>query len=182
MKIGNNPSRTKRHVLAWANSVDHTETMAEEDDTAGASEALLDGLSGDSRRPDSLSEFGVGPGNRPNNRPGGEAEIAVCDHPDCRETGQYRAPRSRQELHRFYWFCLEHVREYNAAWNYYADMDDAAGRGGNPQRYRLATAYLAAGHTPRRQRCAISRPAEPFGEKGRPIPAPTARPRFRCKT
>ena len=73
-----------------------------------------------------MGEFGVGPGNGPNNRPGGEAKIAVCDHPDCGETGQYRAPRSRQELHLFYWFCLEHVREYNAAWDYYADMDDAA--------------------------------------------------------
>ena len=126
MKTGNNPSRTKRHVLAWANSGDHTESMSEQDDTAGASGTVLDGLSGYGRRPDSVGEFGVGPGNGPDNRPGGEAEIAVCDHPDCGETGQYRAPRSRQELHLFYWFCLEHVREYNAAWDYYADMDDAA--------------------------------------------------------
>jgi hypothetical protein len=22
------------------------------------------------------------------------------------------------------WFCLQHVREYNAAWNYYAGMSD----------------------------------------------------------
>ena len=32
-----------------------------------------------------------------------------------------RAPRS----HLFYWFCLDHVRAYNAAWNYYAGMSAA---------------------------------------------------------
>ncbi len=55
-----------------------------------------------------------------------EPEISACDHPDCQEPGKFRAPRSRTELNQFYWFCLEHVREYNAAWNYYADMDEAA--------------------------------------------------------
>lgn len=52
--------------------------------------------------------------------------IAVCDQPGCTLAGEFRAPRSRTELTEFFWFCLEHVREYNAAWNYYADMDDAA--------------------------------------------------------
>lgn len=45
-----------------------------------------------------------------------------CDHPDCAAAGEYRAPRSRQELNSYYWFCLDHVREYNLAWNYYAGM------------------------------------------------------------
>jgi len=25
----------------------------------------------------------------------------------------------------YYWFCLEHVRSYNASWNYYAGMNEA---------------------------------------------------------
>ena len=49
-----------------------------------------------------------------------------CAHPDCDLPGEYRAPRSRNELNTFLWFCLKHVREYNAAWNYYANMDEAA--------------------------------------------------------
>jgi hypothetical protein len=57
---------------------------------------------------------------------GEEAAVAVCDHPDCAKPGEFRAPRSRAELTNFFWFCLGHVREYNAAWNYYADMDEAA--------------------------------------------------------
>lgn len=49
-----------------------------------------------------------------------QAEERSCDHPDCAHVGQYRAPKSRDALHEYYWFCLEHVRAYNAAWDYYA--------------------------------------------------------------
>jgi hypothetical protein len=45
-----------------------------------------------------------------------------CDHPDCPEPGLYPAPKGRDRLREFYWFCLEHVRGYNAAWNYYEGM------------------------------------------------------------
>lgn len=48
-----------------------------------------------------------------------------CDHPGCSASGDYRAPRSRDALHLFYWFCLDHVRAYNASWNYYAGMSAA---------------------------------------------------------
>lgn len=48
-----------------------------------------------------------------------------CSHPGCAEQGEYRAPRSRHALRTYIWFCLEHVRAYNKAWDYYADMDAA---------------------------------------------------------
>jgi len=48
----------------------------------------------------------------------------LCDHPGCDAGGEFRAPRSRLELNHYYWFCLEHVRGYNAAWNYYAGMSE----------------------------------------------------------
>lgn len=51
---------------------------------------------------------------------------AACAHPGCTDPGEHRAPKSPRETGDFHWFCLEHVREYNAAWNYYAGMDDAA--------------------------------------------------------
>ena len=47
-----------------------------------------------------------------------------CQWIGCDRDGLYRAPRSRRELRRYWWFCLEHVRAYNAAWNYYAGMSD----------------------------------------------------------
>lgn len=49
----------------------------------------------------------------------------LCDHPGCEAGGEYRAPRSRLELNHYYWFCLDHVRSYNAAWNYYAGMSES---------------------------------------------------------
>ncbi|MDI9350352.1 MAG: hypothetical protein QM537_10175 [Candidatus Symbiobacter sp.] len=45
-----------------------------------------------------------------------------CDHPECHEEGKYPAPQSRDKLRDYYWFCLEHVREYNRKWDYYAGM------------------------------------------------------------
>jgi DnaJ domain len=47
----------------------------------------------------------------------------ACEHPGCEAAGEFRAPRSRT-LTDYYWFCLEHVRSYNASWNYYAGMNE----------------------------------------------------------
>ncbi|WP_085902848.1 J domain-containing protein [Kiloniella majae] len=46
-----------------------------------------------------------------------------CDAEGCENAGEYRAPKSRVKLNSYYWFCLDHVREYNTAWNYCKDMD-----------------------------------------------------------
>lgn len=48
----------------------------------------------------------------------------ACDHAECQEEGLYPAPKNRDQLREFYWFCLEHVRAYNASWNYYAGMNE----------------------------------------------------------
>jgi hypothetical protein len=45
-----------------------------------------------------------------------------CDAPGCASAGEFRAPRSRAALNEYLWFCLPHVREYNAAWDYYKGM------------------------------------------------------------
>jgi curved DNA-binding protein CbpA len=49
----------------------------------------------------------------------------LCDHPGCASGGEFRAPRSRIELDHYFWFCIDHVRSYNSAWNYYAGMNEA---------------------------------------------------------
>ena len=53
-----------------------------------------------------------------------DSTARICDHPGCAAGGEFRAPKSRLALHDYYWFCLEHVRAYNSAWNYYAGMND----------------------------------------------------------
>ncbi len=57
--------------------------------------------------------------------PAADPPLRLCDHPGCIAGGDFRAPKSRLELHDYHWFCLEHVRAYNSAWNYYAGMSDA---------------------------------------------------------
>jgi len=49
-------------------------------------------------------------------------KIRPCDHPGCDGAGEFRAPRSRQQLNEYYWFCLDHVRAYNASWDFYKGM------------------------------------------------------------
>lgn len=46
-----------------------------------------------------------------------------CDHPGCSSAGEYRAPKSPSALDEFYWFCLEHVRDYNRSWNFFRDSN-----------------------------------------------------------
>lgn len=45
-----------------------------------------------------------------------------CDSHGCAAAGEYRAPKSRSSLNEYHWFCLEHVRAYNATWDYYKGM------------------------------------------------------------
>ncbi len=56
-----------------------------------------------------------------------ETDQAVrrCDHAGCAAGGTYRAPRAPDRLDEHYWFCLDHVREYNKAWNYCAGRSDS---------------------------------------------------------
>lgn len=48
-----------------------------------------------------------------------ETSTRVCDHPGCTEAGQYRAPKSPDSLEDYFWFCKDHVREYNLKWNFF---------------------------------------------------------------
>ena len=51
-------------------------------------------------------------------------EVRGCDWPSCSAVGDFRAPRDRDRLTDYFWFCLQHVRDYNAAWNYYQGMSE----------------------------------------------------------
>ena len=49
-----------------------------------------------------------------------------CAHVGCGEPGEYRAPMGRGKEGQYHHFCLDHVREYNKRYNYFAGMDDDA--------------------------------------------------------
>ncbi|MEL6267758.1 MAG: J domain-containing protein [Pseudomonadota bacterium] len=49
-----------------------------------------------------------------------------CEWPGCARQAEYRAPVSPDEIDRYRWFCLDHVREYNASWNFFENYSAAA--------------------------------------------------------
>ncbi|MGF1551772.1 MAG: J domain-containing protein [Paracoccaceae bacterium] len=53
-----------------------------------------------------------------------ETSRHACDWPGCEERGLYRAPHSPDRLDQHRWFCLDHVRRYNASWNFFADVPE----------------------------------------------------------
>jgi len=70
---------------------------------------------------------GKGQSRSGNGRQKDDSEAPVgqeCQWPGCEDDGVFRAPYSRQSLNQYRWFCLAHVRQYNATWNYYAGMSE----------------------------------------------------------
>ena len=53
-----------------------------------------------------------------------QSKTHLCEWPDCNVIGEYKAPRSREDLKTFRWFCMDHIRVYNKSWNYYEGMSD----------------------------------------------------------
>lgn len=59
-----------------------------------------------------------------------ESSQTLCEFPGCGGAGQHPAPKKdvssrREDPATWHWFCLDHVRDYNAQWNYYAHMGEA---------------------------------------------------------
>lgn len=55
-----------------------------------------------------------------------ESDAPRCNHPGCARTGEFRAPKGRGREGQFFLFCMDHVKAYNATYNYFAGMDDDA--------------------------------------------------------
>jgi hypothetical protein len=53
-----------------------------------------------------------------------ETSSRPCEHPGCQEPGQYRAPKSPDTLDDYWWFCRDHVREYNLKWNFFSGQTE----------------------------------------------------------
>ena len=53
-------------------------------------------------------------------------DLPVCQWPGCEFEATHRAPKGRMREREYWRFCLEHVREYNHSYNYFAGMSDDA--------------------------------------------------------
>src|SRR5436305_9989012 len=54
------------------------------------------------------------------------AELPGCQWPGCNAAATHRAPKGRLRASEYWQFCLEHVREYNNSYNFFAGMSDDA--------------------------------------------------------
>jgi len=54
-----------------------------------------------------------------------ETSVRQCEHDSCTEAGKFRAPKSPDVLDDFFWFCKDHVREYNQKWNFFTNQTEA---------------------------------------------------------
>lgn len=53
-------------------------------------------------------------------------QTAPCSHPGCLAKGEFKAPKGRDREGEFFVFCKEHIRDYNATYDYFKGMDDNA--------------------------------------------------------
>ncbi len=44
-----------------------------------------------------------------------------CDMPGCPDHGEHKAPKHRG-LNEYYFFCVNHIKEYNRAWDFFEGM------------------------------------------------------------
>ncbi|MDP4021614.1 DnaJ domain-containing protein [Methylobacterium sp. NEAU 140] len=58
--------------------------------------------------------------------PKAAAAEPACESPGCGQPGLHRAPKGRKAEGQYWRFCIDHVRAYNAAYNYFDGMNDAA--------------------------------------------------------
>ena len=56
--------------------------------------------------------------------PEDESRENICDFPGCHLDGLYKAPKGPRQLRDYYYFCLEHVRDYNRSWNFNEGLNE----------------------------------------------------------
>jgi DnaJ domain len=54
------------------------------------------------------------------------AELPACEWPGCTGHATHRAPKGRERANEYWRFCLDHVREYNNSYNFFAGMSEDA--------------------------------------------------------
>jgi hypothetical protein len=53
-------------------------------------------------------------------------EVPRCEWTGCDRRGTHRAPKGRGREGEYWHYCLDHVRAYNASYNYFAGLNDDA--------------------------------------------------------
>ena len=104
-----------------------------------------------------------------------EAQGRTCAHPGCEAPGEFRAPGSMRPSFdgpgEWRWMCLDHVRDFNAGYNYFNGMSpdeiaDAQGPYGGWE--RETRAFASAGGSPPPRWADFVDPLDAIGARFRP--------------
>ena len=94
---------------------------------------------------------------KPAERAPEKAPTTPCSFPGCAAEGVFRAPKGREREGEYFSFCRDHVREYNASYDYFRGMDDAsmakfrqADAVGHRPTWKMGARAAAAGQPDRR--------------------------------
>ena len=86
-----------------------------------------------------------------------ETSTRACEHEGCTESGQYRAPKSPDNLDEYFWFCKTHVREYNLKWNFFTGAtEEESAQAASSQVAQVDAGVANEGTARRRQRFSAS--------------------------
>ena len=72
-----------------------------------------------------------------------EPVVVPCNHPGCKAEGVFRAPMGRDREGQYFCFCMDHVREYNATYDYFRGHERRGARQIPERRHRRPSADLA---------------------------------------
>ncbi len=107
-----------------------------------------------------------------------------CCHPGCQAEGVFRAPKGRDREGEYFCFCKDHIRQYNASYDYFRGMDDAsmarfrqADAIGHRPTWKLGARAAAAGRHVDETVFAEARAARRRGVRGK-AESPEAGPRY----
>lgn len=103
-----------------------------------------------------------------------ESDGRMCAHPGCDEAGEFRAPGSRRPGFdgpgEWRWMCLDHVREFNARYDYFSGMspEEIAAAQGPHGGWERATRAFAVNGDPGPRWADFVDPLDAIGARFRP--------------
>lgn len=106
---------------------------------------------------------------RPRREEKPEPETVPCDWEGCDQPGTYKAPKGHRNEGQYHNFCLEHVRHYNTAFNFFAGMstDELEDALHAPPRAESRSSFATGqpgARASRTARTADMRPGDKFGD------------------
>ncbi|WP_137150793.1 DnaJ domain-containing protein [Devosia sp. FKR38] len=90
----------------------------------------------------------------------------VCDWEGCEAAGEYKAPKGNRSEGQYHHFCLEHVRHYNTAFNFFDGMekDELNEALTQPPRAESRSSFATGNPGVRAKAAASLRPGDKYGD------------------